>query len=190
MPPTYADALATLHAWTLTESLRRHAYAVEAAMAYYARRAGEDETLWRMTGLLHDLDYERCPTPDAHPYVGVAHLREAGYPEPMLEAILGHADYTGAPRTTRLAQTLFAVDELSGFVMAVARVRPGRLEGLAPASVVKKLKDRAFAAAVSCDDIRDGAAALGLDLPTHIGGVIEALRLEADRLGLQPQTPS
>lgn len=182
--PTYDDALALFHDWTQTESLRRHAYAVEAAMGHYARQFGEDETLWRMTGLLHDMDYERHPTPEEHPVVGVAALRERGYPEAMLEAILGHAPHTGTPRTSKLARTLFAVDELSGFVVAVALVRPTRLEGMKPKSVRKKLKDKAFAAAVSRDDIRQGADELGVDLNDHLAHVIAALQAESDRLGL------
>lgn len=183
--PTYADALALFLEWTQTESLRRHAYAVEAAMAHYARHWGEDEVLWRMTGLLHDLDYERHPSPQEHPFVGVATLRAAGYPAVLLEAILGHASYSGTPRTTRLAKTLFAVDELAGFITAVAYVRPTRLAGLEPSSVKKKLKDKAFAAAVSRDDIRQGVAELGLDLEVHLAHVIAGMQAEAERLGLR-----
>lgn len=183
--PTYADALALFHEWTQTESLRRHAYAVEAAMAHYARLWGEDEVLWRMTGLLHDMDYERHPSPAEHPFVGVAVLREAGYPEVLREAILGHATYSGTLRTTRLAQTLFAVDELAGFITAVAWVRPTRLEGLEPSSVKKKLKDKTFAAAVSRDDILEGVEALGIDLDTHIAHVVAGMQAEAGRLGLR-----
>ena len=182
--PGYDEALELLHAWTTTESLRRHAYAVEAAMAHYADHFGEDETLWRMTGLLHDMDYERHPSPEEHPFVGVAALRERGFPEPMLEAILGHATYSGVPRTTPLARTLFAVDELSGFILAVAYVRPTGLGGMKPKSVKKKLKDRAFAAAVSRDDIRQGAEELGVELDAHIAHVIAGLQVRADRLGL------
>ncbi|GIV62010.1 MAG: HDIG domain-containing protein [Rhodothermaceae bacterium] len=181
--PTYDDALTLLHEWTRGESLRRHAYAVEAAMGHYARLFGEDETLWRITGLLHDMDYERHPTPDEHPYVGTRVLREQGYPEEVIEAILGHADYTGTPRTTRLARTLFAVDELAGFITAVAYVRPTGLSDLTPKSVKKKLKDKAFAAAVSREDIRRGAEELGLDLDTHIANVIAGMQADAERLG-------
>lgn len=182
--PSYDDALALFHEWTETEALRRHAYAVEAAMEQYAKQFGEDVELWRMTGLLHDLDYEKHPSLDEHPFVGVAVLRERGYPEVMLEAILGHATYSGTPRTTRLAKTLFAVDELAGFITAVAYVRPTRLEGLNPGSVKKKLKDKTFAAAVSRDDIRTGAEELGVDLDTHIATVIAGMQARADRLGL------
>ena len=182
--PTYADALALFLGWTRTESLRRHGFAVEAAMVPYAERDGADVEAWRMAGLLHDLDYERHPSLDEHPFVGVAELERRGYPAEIREAILGHAPHTGTPRTTPLARTLFAVDELAGFVTAVALVRPGRLDGLTARSVRKKLKDRAFAAAVSRDDIAQGAAELGLDLDVHIEHVIEGMRREAERLGL------
>lgn len=153
-------------------------------MAFYARHFGEDETLWRMTGLLHDMDYERHPTPEEHPVVGVGVLRDLGYPEVMLDAIMGHADHTGTPRTTLLARALYAVDELSGFITAVAYVRPTRIEGMSVSSVTKKLKDKAFAAAVGRDDIREGAEALGIDLPTHIAHVIAGMQADATRLGL------
>ena len=181
--PTYEDALALFHEWTRTESLRRHAYAVEAAMGYYARLWGEDEPHWRMTGLLHDMDYEQHPTMEEHPFVGARRLRELGYPEDLIEAILGHGDHTGVPRTTRLAKTLFAVDELAGFITACAYVRPTKLEGLTPRSVKKKLKDKAFAAAVNRDDIRHGAEDLGLGLDTHIANVIAGMQADAERLG-------
>ena len=181
--PSYDDALALFHEWTETDSLRRHAYAVEAAMHAYARRIGADEELWRMTGLLHDMDYEKHPTPDEHPFVGVEVLRERGYPEEMLEAILGHATYSGVPRTTSLAKTLFAVDELAGFITAVAYVRPTGLDGMKPKSVKKKLKDKAFAAAVSRDDIRQGAEELGVDLDEHIATVIAGMQAQKERLG-------
>jgi putative nucleotidyltransferase with HDIG domain len=189
--PSYSDALDLFHAWTQTDSLRRHAYAVEAAMSAYAAQFGEDKETWRITGLLHDLDYERHPTPDEHPRVGVAELERLGYPEEVCIAILGHALYTGVPRETRLARTLFAVDELAGFVTACAFVRPTRLDGLTASSVKKKLKDKRFAAAVSRDDIRLGAEELGVDLTEHIETVIAGLQRDADRLGLTPlpQTP-
>ncbi len=181
--PTYEDALALFHEWTQTDSLRRHAYAVEAAVAHYARQFGEDEELWRMTALLHDMDYEKHPSMEEHPYVGVEVLKEAGYPEIVREAILGHATYSGVPRATRLAKTLFACDELAGFITAVAYVRPTKLEGMKPKSVKKKLKDKAFAAAVSREDIRVGAEELGVDLDTHIANVIAGMQSEAERLG-------
>jgi putative nucleotidyltransferase with HDIG domain len=185
MPP-YEEALGLFHQWTTTDSLRRHAYAVEAGMARYAAMQGEDELLWRMTGLLHDMDYERHPDPSEHPTVGVQTLREAGFPEEMLDAIMGHASYTGTPRTSLLARTLFAVDELAGFITAVAYVRPTGLDGLTPKSVSKKLKDRAFAAAVSREDIRQGAEELGVELNEHIRNVIEGMQADAARLGFGP----
>jgi putative nucleotidyltransferase with HDIG domain len=182
--PTYDDALALFHAWTETESLRRHAYAVEAAMEHYARRFDEDVDLWRITGLLHDMDYEKHPSLDEHPFVGTAVLRAQGYPEAVIEAILGHATYSGVPRTTRMAKTLFAVDELAGFITAVAYVRPTKLRGMTVKSVKKKLKDKAFAAAVSREDITQGAAELGVDLNDHIATVIAGMQARAERLGL------
>ncbi len=182
--PTYDDALALFHEWTETESLRRHAYAVEAAMQHYAQHFGEDEALWRMTGLLHDMDYEKHPSLEEHPFVGTAVLRERGYPEEMITAILGHATYSGVPRETLMAKTLFAVDELAGFITAVAYVRPTGLEGMAPKSVKKKLKDKAFAAAVSREDIRQGAEELGVDLDAHIAHVIAGMQAQQERLGL------
>ena len=182
--PSYDDALALFHDWTHGESLRRHGYAVEAAMAGYAEHFGEDEERWRIAGLLHDLDYERHPSLDEHPFVGERELERLGYPADVREAILGHAPHTGTARSSRLAQALFAVDELAGFVVAVALVRPTKLEGMTARSVKKKMQDRQFAAAVSRDDIRQGADELGVDLDAHIGRVVESLRREAPRLGL------
>ena len=184
--PDYKEALALFLSWTESDSLRRHAFGVEAGMKYYARYFDEDEQLWRITGLLHDMDYEKHPTKDEHPFVGVKVLEELGYPEEMRTAILGHAEYSGVPRTTRLAKTLFAVDELSGFITAVAYVRPTRLIGMTPKSVNKKLKDKAFAAAVSRADIKEGAADLDLDLDEHITNLIAAMQVDATRLGLNP----
>ena len=183
--PNYDDALTIFHEWTKSESLRKHAYAVEAGMHFYAKEFGEDEELWRMTGLLHDMDYEKHPSLEEHPFVGVEALRGQGYPDVMLEAILGHATYSGVARTTRLAKTLFAVDELAGFITAVAYVRPTKLEGMKPKSVKKKLKDKAFAAAVSRDDIREGAEDLGIDMDTHIANVITGMQWHAERLGFK-----
>ena len=182
--PTYDDALALFHEWTKSDRLRRHAYAVEAAMERYATLFDEDVTLWRITGLLHDMDYEQHPTLEEHPYVGAKLLRELKYPESIVQAILGHAPHTGTPRETLLAKTLFAVDELAGFITAVAYVRPTRLEGMKVKSVRKKLKDKAFAAAVSREDIQRGAEELGIELPQHIANVISGMRAHADRLGL------
>lgn len=184
--PSYDDALALFHRWTETDSLRRHGYAVEAAMAAYAEKLGEDVESWRITGLLHDLDYEKHPTPEEHPRVGVAELERLGYPEDIRTAIMGHAEYTGTPRETLLAKALFAVDELAGFVTACAFVRPTRLEGMTASSVRKKLKDKRFAAAVSREDIALGAEELGVELAEHIQTVIAGLAREADRLDLAP----
>lgn len=181
--PTYEDALALFHTWTTGESLRKHAYAVEAAVGYYARLFGEDENLWRITALLHDMDYERHKSQEEHPFVGVKVLEELGYPNEVREAILGHATYSGVPRTSHLAQTLFACDELAGFITAIAYMRPDKLNGMEVKSVKKKLKDKAFAAAVSREDIRLGALELGIELEQHIANVITGMQAEAGRLG-------
>ena len=133
--PRYEDALALFHEWTESESLRRHAYAVEAAMAYYAELFSEDVEKWRITGLLHDMDYEKHPTPEEHPFVGVEHLKSLNYPDEITDAILGHAPYSGVARETRLAKTLFAVDELAGFLTAVGHVRPNGLDDLKVKSI-------------------------------------------------------
>ena len=180
--PTYDEAQDLLHEWTESESLRRHAHAVEAAMEHYAEILGEDVALWRITGLLHDMDYEKYP--EQHPYRGAEELRERGFPAEVIEAILGHADYTGVVRTTLLSKALFAVDELAGFITAVAYVRPTRLIGMKVKSVRKKLRDRAFAAAVSRTDIEQGAAELGIELGEHISNVIVGMQARAARLGL------
>jgi predicted hydrolase (HD superfamily) len=154
-------------------------------MLGYARQFGEDELLWGCTGLLHDFDYERHPDAPAHPTVGIAHLRALGWPEEMLDAIAGHAPYLGVPRNTLLAKTLFAVDELCGFILAVAYVRPSRsLADLEASSVRKKMKDKAFAKAVSREDLVLGAAELGVEMDQHIANCIHYLRPVAARLGL------
>lgn len=181
---TYEDALSLLHEWTGSDSLRRHAYAVEAAMAYYAKLFGEDVEQWRITGLLHDMDYERHPSPEEHPYVGVRRLKELGYSEEIRTAILGHATYSGVSRIAPMSKTLFAVDELAGFITAVAYVRPTRIEGMRPKSVTKKLKDKRFAAAISREDVRQGAEEMGLELGEHIANVIAGMQADATRLGL------
>ncbi len=170
--------------WTEGESLRKHMLAVEAAMRAYAREFGEDEEKWGITGLLHDMDYEKHPTPVEHPMVGVRELEKRGCPEDVLHAIKGHADYLDVPRDTPMSKTLYAVDELSGFVTACALVRPERLEGLKAKSVRKKMKQKSFAASVNRDDIVQGAEELGVDLNEHIEFVAAALRREADALGL------
>ena len=189
---TREEALALMHEHTASEALRRHMYAVETAMRACARRLGEDEEAWATVGLLHDFDYEghpndaRSPT-EEHPAFGVTLLRERGYPEPLCRAILGHATYTGVPRDTPVARALFAVDELCGFLVACALVRPSRsLADLGVRSVRKKLKDRGFARAVDRGEIRQGAEELGVDLDEHIEFVLQALRPEEKRLGLGP----
>ncbi len=172
--------------WTANDSLRKHMLAVEAGMRAYARKFGEDEEKWGITGLLHDMDYEKHPTPDEHPMVGVTELERRGYPEDVLHAIKGHADYLDVPRDTRMAKTLYAVDELSGFIVACALVRPEGLEGLKAKSVRKKMKQKSFAAAVNREDIVRGAEELGVDLNEHIEFVAGALRERSDVLGLAP----
>ena len=180
---TYDDALALFHDWTQTPSLRRHGYAVEASMAELARQRGGDVEAWRIAGLLHDLDYERYPEADRHPTIGVEELERHGCPAEIRTAILGHVPQLGVPRETDMAKALFAADELSGFVTAVAHVRPAGLEGLTVRSVKKKLKDARFAAAVSRDDVRQGAAELGVELDDLIQTVIDGMAREASRLG-------
>jgi putative nucleotidyltransferase with HDIG domain len=174
----------TLTKYTQSEALLRHALGVEACMGWYARHYGEDEQLWRAVGLLHDFDYERHPTLDKHPQDGAPILREEGWPEEVIEAVLSHAEHLAMPRDTRLKQTLFACDELSGFVQAVGLVRPTGLEGLEPKSVKKKLKQPSFAAGVHRDEVYAGAEGLGLDLDEHIRNVVAALQPIAGELGL------
>jgi predicted hydrolase (HD superfamily) len=184
------DALALMHEFTASDALRKHMYAVEAAMRAYARKNGDDEETWGVVGLLHDFDYERFPNAgrsatEEHPSEGSRILAAKGYPEPLRRAILGHASYTGVPRDTPLARTLYAVDELCGFLVACALVRPSRSLGdLEVSSVKKKLKDKAFARNVNRDEIRDGAEQLGVPLDDHIRFVIEALRPVERDLGL------
>ena len=180
-----AEALALLEEYTQGESLRRHALGVEAAVRGYARQFGEDEALWSVTALLHDFDYERWPSPEDHPFRGVEILKARGYPDVVTRAILSHADYSGVPRQTLLEHTLYACDEMSGFITAAALVRPSKsVLDLEPGSVKKRMKDKAFARAVSRDDLLRGADALGLSLDAHIANVIAFLRDEADALGL------
>jgi putative nucleotidyltransferase with HDIG domain len=171
--------------WTASDSLRKHALAVEASMRAYARIWGEDEERYAITGLVHDLDYERFPDAETgHPRMGIAELRERGYPEDVIEAVAGHAEYLEVPRETRLAKTLYGVDELSGFVMACALVRPTGIEGIKVKSVRKKLKQPSFAAKVDREQIRRGVSELGVDEGEHIAVVIEALASRAEALGL------
>jgi putative nucleotidyltransferase with HDIG domain len=184
-------ALTTLHEWVQSESLRKHCYAVADSMQHFASLHGEDADLWEAVGLLHDMDYERHPNQEqspteGHPFVGVAWMRENGWSEEVCRAILSHADYANTPRETPLEKTLYAVDELSGFVTAVARVRPSKsIHEVDVAAVKKKMKDKAFARAVKREDIVRGAAELGMPLEDVIGHVITALQKDAERLGLQ-----
>ncbi|MDB4886918.1 MAG: metal dependent phosphohydrolase [Gemmatimonadetes bacterium] len=188
--PSRADALALMHEYTASESLRKHMLAVEAAMRAYAEKQGQDVERWGLAGLMHDFDYERFPNAaqsatEEHPSEGVRILRARGWPEDVLDAIMGHALFTGTPRTTPMAKTLFAVDELTGLITATALVRPSRsvLE-VDARSVRKKMKDKAFARGVSRDDVVNGAADLGVDLDEHITFVIAAMQRAADALGL------
>lgn len=172
--------------FTKSESLRKHALAVEACMRAYARKYGEDEHKWSVVGLLHDFDYEKFPTAEEHPYKGNEILKERGYPDDVRRAIMSHADYTGISRDSLLEKTLFACDELAGFITAVALVKPSKsLAEVDPKSVRKKMKDKAFARSVSRDDIINGATGLGVDLEEHIAFCIEAMRANAKELGLE-----
>jgi predicted hydrolase (HD superfamily) len=172
--------------WTTSESLRKHALAVEASVRGYARLFGEDEEAWGVVALLHDFDYERYQTPADHPFRGCEELERRGYPSWVMRAILSHADYSGVPRETRLEKTLYACDEMSGFVNAASLVRPSKsILDLEPASVLKRMKDKAFARAVNRDDLRRGAEELGLPLEEHAANVITFLRVEAEPLGLK-----
>jgi putative nucleotidyltransferase with HDIG domain len=186
MTPTRELAWQLLNEYTKGESLIKHALAVEAAVRGYARRTGADEEFWGVTALLHDFDYERWPDLSEHPFRGAEILRAQGYPEEMVRAILSHADYSGVPRETPLEKTLYACDEMSGFVTAAALVRPSRsVLDLEAASVKKRMKDKAFAKNVKREDLVAGAELLGLPLETHISNVIESLRGAADALGLR-----
>jgi putative nucleotidyltransferase with HDIG domain len=185
MSKTRADAWETLTRYTKSEALLRHALAVEASTASYASRFGGDEELWRVTALLHDFDYEIHPTLDKHPQDGAPILREEGYPEEVIDGILSHANHLSVPRDTPLKRSLFACDELSGFVHACGLVRPTGLAGLEPKSVKKKLKQPSFAAGVSREDVYEGAELLDLDLDEHIANVIAALQPIAGELGLR-----
>jgi putative nucleotidyltransferase with HDIG domain len=175
----------TLTRYTQSEALRRHALAVEASMGWYAQSSGEDEELWRVVALLHDFDYEIHPTLDQHPQDGAPILREEGYPEEVIEAVLSHAEHLEMPRDTLLKKSLFACDELSGFVHACGLVRPTGLDGLEPKSVKKKLKQPSFAAGVHRDEVYAGAEGLGLELDEHIRNVVTALQPIAPQLGLR-----
>ena len=183
---TRDTAWSLLTEWTKSESLRKHALAVEAAVRGYARRFGEDEEVWGVVALLHDFDYERYQTPADHPFRGCEELRARGYPEWVMRAILSHADYSGVSRDSLLEKTLYACDEMAGFVTAASLVRPSKsVLDLEPASVIKRMKDKAFARAVKREDLRAGADLLGMPLETHIGNVITFMRQQADALGLR-----
>jgi predicted hydrolase (HD superfamily) len=192
MTLTRSEALALMQEYTASDALRKHMYAVEIAMRAMAERAGEDPETWGLVGLVHDFDYERYPNAahsphQEHPAEGVRILAERGLPEPMQRAILGHANYTGVPRDSAMAKALFAVDELCGFLVACALVRPSRsLQDLEVSSVRKKLKDKAFARGVSREDVIQGAAELGVPLDEHIAFVLAALRPQERVLGLGP----
>src|SRR3954453_2304852 len=176
--------------WTESESLRKHVLGVEAAMIAYARESGEDEELWAATGILHDLDYERYPDLETgHPRIALEELRSRGYPEELVDAVAGHASFRGVPREARLAKTLFAVDELSGFITSAALVRPTGIHGLTPKSVKKKMKQPSFAAAVDRDELRQGAEELGIDFDEHVARVIAAMEERAAQLGLEGSQP-
>ncbi len=187
---TREEGLGLMHEYTPSEALRKHMYAVEAAMRAYATKYGEDEAAWGLVGLLHDFDYERYPNnehhpTEGHPSHGVALLRKRGLDESACQAILGHASYTGVPRDTRMAKTLFAVDELCGFLVACVLVRPSKsFQDLKVKSVKKKLKDKAFAKGVSREEVRQGTEELGVELDDHIAFVIEALKPVEPQLGL------
>jgi predicted hydrolase (HD superfamily) len=189
--PTRDDAWNLVCEWIESDSLRKHVLGVEVAMRAYARSEDEDEELWGITGLVHDLDYERFPDPDTgHPRMALEELRSRGYPEEVLDAVAGHAEYLNVPRETRLAKTLFAVDELSGFIAACALVRPTGIEGMKPKSVRKKLKQPSFAAKVDRDQIRRGIEELGVDETEHMQLVIDAMAGRADELGLAQRPDS
>ncbi len=179
-----------LREYTKNESLIKHALAVEACMRAYARRFGEDEERWAVVGLIHDFDYEKFPTAEDHPFRGAEILAERGYPEEVRRAILGHADYSGVPRDTLMAKTLYACDELAGFLTAVSLVKPSKsIFEVEPGSVRRKMKDKAFARSVNREDITRGAAELGVDLNEHIAFCVEALKSVADEIGLRGAYP-
>src|SRR3954462_9101030 len=185
LPMTRDEAWALFCEWTASESLRRHVLAVEACMRAYAEKFGEDEDRWGLVGMLHDLDYERYPDlHTGHPRMALAELERLGFPDDMVRAVAPPPDSLEAPRNTPMEKTLYAVDELSGFVMACAYVRPQGIEGLTPKSVKKKMKTPAFAAAVDREAIREGAERLGVEFDEHVAFVVAALQPEAATLGL------
>lgn len=193
MEPSRENAYELMTQWTTSDSLRKHMLSVEAAVVAYARKFGEDEEKWAVTALLHDFDYEKHPEPneDGHPFVGVRYLREQGYPEDVLDAILGHADYSGVPRETLLAKTLYACDEVTGLITAAVLVRPDKdIQNLEVKSLKKKFKDKAFARGVHREDVQRGADELGVELWEHIAFVLQAMQDRADVLELDGRLAS
>jgi len=185
--PTRDEAWQLVEEWVESDSLRKHLLGVEAAMRAYARKWGKDEELYGVTGLLHDLDYERYPDLETgHPRKALELFRERRYPQELIDAVAGHATFLGVPRESRMAKTLYAVDELSGFVAACALVRPTGIEGMTPKSVKKKLKQPSFAAGVNREEVYEGAEELGVDFSEHVAFVIAAMEERADELGLAP----
>jgi putative nucleotidyltransferase with HDIG domain len=187
MNPTRAEAFALMTQWTASDSLRKHMLSVETATVAYAKKYKEDEELWAVAALLHDFDYEKYPDigPNGHPYVGVAHLKTLGYPEIVIDAILGHADFSGVARETLLAKTLYACDEITGLITAAVLVRPDKdIANQSVQSLKKKFKDKAFARGVNRDDVLRGAEELGVDLWDHVSFVLEAMQANAEVLGL------
>jgi putative nucleotidyltransferase with HDIG domain len=188
--PTRDQAWELFCEWTKSDSLRKHVLGVEAAMVAYAREWGEDQELWAATGILHDLDYEQHPDlGTGHPRVALKYFEENDYPQELIDAVAGHATFLNVPRETKLAKTLFAVDELSGFVAAVALVRPDGIHGMTPKSVKKKLKQPSFAAAVNRDEVYQGAEELGVDFDEHLARIIAAMEERAGELGIGPREP-
>jgi putative nucleotidyltransferase with HDIG domain len=189
--PTRDEAWGLVCEWVQSDSLRKHLLGVEAAMRAYAREQGADEKLWGITGLVHDLDYERHPdlddTENGHPRTALRLFEELDWPRELIDAVAGHATFLGVPRETPMAKTLFAVDELSGFIAACALVRPTGIEGMKPKSVRKKLKQPSFAAGVNRDEVYAGAEELGVDFDQHVAFVIAAMAERADELGLGPR---
>ena len=188
MGPSRDEAWQLVTEWIQDQGLRRHLLGVEAAMVAYAREFGEDEEMYAVTGLLHDLDYERYPDlGTGHPREALKLFEEKGYPQELIDAVAGHASFMGVPRESRMAKTLYAVDELSGFISACSYVRPDGIHGMTPKSVKKKLKQPSFAAGVNRDEVREGAEELGVDFDKHVAFVIGAMEGRADELGLGPR---
>jgi putative nucleotidyltransferase with HDIG domain len=186
--PTREEAWDLVCEWVQSDSLRKHLLGVEAGMVAYARKFGEDEERWAVTALVHDMDYERYPDLETgHPRYALKELEERGYPQDVIDAVAGHAPFLGVPRETQMAKTLFAVDELSGFISACALVRPTGIEGMKPKSVKKKLKQPSFAAGVNRDEVAQGAEEMGVDFDEHIAFLIEAMAERSEELGLAPR---